>query len=387
MKPLEGVRILEFSTMITASFSAMMLAEQGAEVIKIESVDRPDPLRFVGTSRGGMSTLFANCNRGKRSLTLDLKSDEGREVVEALVPTTDIVLTNYRSGVMSRLGLGSAELRERNPRLIYLGITGYGPDGDLATAPAYDPIIQAQTGFGAVQGEGKEELEFMSTLMCDKSTAYTAAQSLTAALYQREKTGVGQHIDLAMMDSALFFLFPDSFAHHTLIDDERPTGKSIASIALYIYKTADGQATLSIPTQAQQLSMLSALGLDSMLSDPRFDTPESRHENRHVFYELVRSTIASLPTDEVVERLSSHDVPVAAVLDFDEVLDHPEYVANDVLNVVEHPQLGKMRQVKSPTRFGGERLEAASPAPSLGEHNHEILEELGYDGDQIATLG
>ncbi len=376
MLPLEGIRILEFSTMITASFSAMMLAEQGAEVIKIESADRPDPLRFVGTSRGGMSALFANCNRGKRSLALDLKSAEGREVVESLIETTDIVMTNYRAGVMSRLGIGSDELRARNPRLIYLGITGYGPDGDLATAPAYDPIIQAQSGFAAVQGEGKDTPEFMSTLMCDKSTAYTAAQSVTAALYQREKTGVGQHIDLAMMDSALFFLFADSFAHHTLVDDDRPTGKSIASIALYIYSTADGQVTLSIPTDAQQLNLLKGLELDEFVDDPKFDTPKKRHENRHEVYDKVRSTICSLTTDEVVERLNRHDVPVAAVLDFDGVLAHPEFVANDVLSVVEHPQLGKIHQVKSPARFEGRRLDAASPAPTLGQHTDAILEEL-----------
>ena len=204
MKPLDGIRILEFSTMITASFSAMMLADQGAEVTKVEPIDLGDPMRYLGSAKGGISALFANCNRGKRSLRVDLKTEGGVEIIEELAADTDIVLTNYRPGVMDGLGLGSEHLRELNPRLIYAGVTGFGTQGPMRGAPAYDPIIQAQTGFAAVQGQGKEAPEFMQSLMCDKVTAYTICQAVTAALFVRERSGEGQHID------------PVSYTHLTL---------------------------------------------------------------------------------------------------------------------------------------------------------------------------
>ena len=202
MKPLDGIRVLEFSTMITASFAAMMMADQGAEVIKVEPTELGDPMRYLGSTKGGISALFANCNRGKRSLAVDLKADECRTVIEQLAAETDVVLTNYRPGVMAGLGLGSDHLRTINPRLVYAGVTGFGLEGPLATAPAYDPIIQAQTGFPAVQGQGKDAPEFMQSLMCDKVTAYTICQAVTAALFVRERTGEGQHIDLSMTDAS-----------------------------------------------------------------------------------------------------------------------------------------------------------------------------------------
>lgn len=240
MKPLDGIRILEFSTMITASFAAMMLAEQGAEVIKVEPLDAGDPMRYIGSSKGGVSALFASCNRGKRSLRVDLKTDRGRAVIEKLADQCDIVLTNYRPGVMDGLGLGSENLRARNTRLIYGAVSGFGTDGPQRDAPAYDPIIQAQTGMAAVQGEGRGSPEFIRTLMCDKITAYTICQAVTTALYVRERTGKGQHIDLSMMDAGLYFLFPDGFMHHTLLDDDVTHLPPLNSILYDVTETADG---------------------------------------------------------------------------------------------------------------------------------------------------
>ncbi|MCZ6711904.1 MAG: CoA transferase, partial [Gammaproteobacteria bacterium] len=173
MKPLAGVNVLEFSTMITASFAAMMMAEQGANVIKVEPIELGDPMRFLGSSKGGISALFANCNRGKRSLRLDIKADEGKQIIKELAKDTDVVLCNFRPGVMDGLDLGSAVMREINPRLIYAGVSGFGTEGPDRDKPAYDPVIQAQAGFAAVQGQGKDGPEFVRNLTCDKVTAYT----------------------------------------------------------------------------------------------------------------------------------------------------------------------------------------------------------------------
>ena len=223
MKPLESITILEFSTMITASLASMMMAEQGARVIKVEPMAMGDPMRYIGARKADISALFANCNRGKESLRIDLKSDEGVRVIKEMIPSVDVVIHNFRPGVMDKLGLGSETLRGINSKLIYTAISGFGTEGPMSSAPAYDPIIQAHAGVAATQGKG-DEPAFMRTLLCDKITGYTACQAVTSALFLRERTGVGQHIDLSMIDSGLFFIFLDGFQNHTLLSDDHERG-------------------------------------------------------------------------------------------------------------------------------------------------------------------
>ncbi len=386
MKPLEGIRVLEFSTMITASFAAMMLADQGAEVIKVEPTDLGDPMRYLGSNKGGISALFANCNRGKRSLALDLKSDEGKRIVEELAAQTDIVLTNYRPGVMDGLGLGSERLRTINPRLIYGGVTGFGTEGPLRDAPAYDPIIQAQTGFPAVQGQGREEPRFMQSLMCDKVTAYTICQSVTTALFARERTGEGQHIDLSMMDAGLYFLFPDGFMHHTLLDDDAEHQPPLSELLYELSSTSDGAVTASAATPAQQVGLLTALDRLDLFADDRFNSIENILANIDEFRGEIAASFAAFTTDQVLERLHANDVPAARVLDYEEVMAHPQFEANDSVDVSAHADMGSMRRVKPPARFGGDRLAPASDAPGHGQHSAEILAELGRSADDIAAL-
>ena len=311
MKPLDGIRVLEFSTMITASFAAMMLAEQGAEVIKVEPVDAGDPMRYIGSSKGGVSALFASCNRGKRSLRLDLKTDRGRAVIEQLADHTDVVLTNYRPGVMDGLGLGSSDLRARNPRLIYGAVTGFGTQGPQRDAPAYDPIIQAQTGMTAVQGQGKGTREFIRTLMCDKVTAYTICQAVTTALYVRERTGTGQHIDLSMMDAGLYFLFPDGFMHCTLLDDDVTHLPPLNEMLYDVNDTADGGITVSAATPAQQVGLLTAIGRLDLFADERFNSMEKLIQNLEAFRAEMKATMATFTTDDLLTRLQENDVPAA----------------------------------------------------------------------------
>ena len=270
MKPLEGVTVLEFSTMITASFAAMMLAEQGATVIKVEPMNMGDPMRYIGANKGGISSLFANCNRGKRSIRVNLKESQGQELIRELVPQVDIFIHNFRPGVMDKLNLGSEALRELNPRLIYTAISGFGKEGPLGGAPAYDPIIQAQAGLTATQG--KEEPAFFRTLICDKITAYTACQAVTCALYVREKTGAGQHIDLSMLDAGLFFVFPDGFQNHTLLDPDHVPGPLLIDLLYELTLTKDGAVTISAATDEMQMRSLIAVGMEHLLTDERLDS-------------------------------------------------------------------------------------------------------------------
>jgi crotonobetainyl-CoA:carnitine CoA-transferase CaiB-like acyl-CoA transferase len=386
MKPLEGVKVLEFSTMITASFAAMMLAEQGATVIKVEPIELGDPMRFLGSSKGGISGLFANCNRGKRSLRLDIKAEAGKEVIEKLAQDTDIILCNFRPGVMDKLGLGSEALRGINPRLIYAAITGFGTEGPDRDKPAYDPVIQAQAGFAAVQGQGKEGPEFVRNLTCDKVTAYTACQAVTAALYVRGKTGEGQHIDLSMMDAGLFFLFPDGFMHRTLLDDDVEHVLPLSEILYDLTVTKDGGVTLSAANQAQQIGLLSAIDQLPLLADERFNSTDKLVANIDEFRELLKAEFLNYETDPLLEKLKENDVPAAKCLDYDEVLAHPQYAANDSIDTFTHPIMGEMLRVKSPAQFAGERLAPASDSPAHGEHTAEVLAELGWSTDAIADL-
>lgn len=372
--------------MITASFAAMMIADQGAEVIKVEPLDAGDPMRYLGSSKGGVSALFASCNRGKRSLRLDLKTDRGRTVIEQLADRTDVLLTNYRPGVMDGLGLGSDSLRTRNPRLIYGAVTGFGTQGPQRDAPAYDPIIQAQTGMAAVQGEGRGTREFIRTLMCDKVTAYTICQAVTAALYVRERTGTGQHIDLSMMDAGLYFLFPDGFMHRTLLDDDVTHLPPLNQMLYDITETADGGVTVSAATPAQRVGLLTAIERLDLFADERFNSMEKLVQNLEAFRAEMKATMVTFTTDELLARFQANDVPAARLLDYDEVFAHPQYEANDSVDVATHSQLGSMRRVKPPARFGGARLAPASDSPEHGGNTTEVLRELGYSGDEIASM-
>jgi crotonobetainyl-CoA:carnitine CoA-transferase CaiB-like acyl-CoA transferase len=386
MKPMEGVKILEFSTMITASFAAMMLAEQGASVIKVEPMELGDPMRFLGSSKGGISALFANCNRGKRSLRLDLKAEAGKEVIKELIRDTDVVLCNFRPGIMDNLGLGSDVLRAINPRLIYAGVSGFGTKGPMRDQPAYDPVIQAQAGFAAVQGQGKPGPEFVRNLTCDKVTAYTACQAVTAALYLREKTGEGQHIDLSMMDAGLYFLFPDGFMHQTLLDEDAEHAAPLSEILYDLTLTKDGGITMSAATEAQRVGMLSAVDQLHLFADERFNSMDKLIANIDEFRSLLADAFLQFETDDLLEKLAQNDVPAAKCLDYGEVLEHAQYSANGSIDSTNHPIMGNMLRVKPPAQFGGERLDTASNSPAHGQHTREVLGELGMSDAKIDAM-
>ena len=384
MKPLEGITILEFSTMITASFAAMQLGEQGARVIKVEPLEMGDPLRYIGVNKGGISSLFANCNRGKESIRVDIKTDAGQELIKAMVPEVDIVIHNFRPGVMDKLGLGSKDLRALNSKLIYAAISGFGKEGPLSGAPAYDPIIQASAGFTAVQGT--TEPTFVRNLMCDKITAYTACQAVTCALYHRERTGEGQHIDLSMIDAGLFFLFPDGFQNHTLLDEDIEPQPMLIDILYDLTVTSDGAVSIAAGTSEQQMRSLIAMGMEHLLADERFDSMEKLLGNFDLFKSLVQDEYLKYTTDEVIERMKEADVPCARCLNRDEVLAQDQLVANDTVGVIDHPTMGSIRIIKAPPKFGGQRLQPGTPSPGHGEHTKQVLESFQMDAGKVEAL-
>lgn len=388
MKPLEGVTILEFSTMITASFAAMMMAEQGARVIKVEPIEGGDPMRYIGASKGGISSLFANCNRGKESIKVNLKAEAGQALVRELAKDVDVVIHNFRPGVMDKLGLGSEVLRSANPKLINMAISGFGHEGPMSNAPAYDPVIQAHTGMTNAQGfvQGQGEHTFIRNLMCDKITAYTACQAVTSALFMREKTGEGQHIDLSMLDSGLFFLFPDSYMDHTLLDEDITPGPYLPDHLYNLTLTKDGGITMSAATDAQRAGVLKAVGKEDLMVDERFNSLEALMQNIEAYRAELEAAFLALSTEDVLKRLSDNDVPCAKCLSFDEALNQPQLAANKSIEVVEHPLMGKMRYMRAPARFGGEPLTMGHPAPGHGENTESVLGGWGYDDARLGAL-
>ncbi len=386
MQPMTGVNVLEFSTMITASFAAMMLGEQGANVIKVEPIELGDPMRFLGTQKGGISALFANCNRGKKSLRIDIKSADGKKIIEDLVAETDVVLCNYRPGVMDKLGLGSEHLRSINPKLIYCGVSGFGTEGPERGTPAYDPVIQAQSGFAAVQGAGKEGPEFVRNLTCDKVTAYTACQAVTAALFHRERTGEGQNIDLSMMDAGLFFLFPDGFMHRTLLDEDVEHAMPLSELLYDLTITKDGGITMSAANQAQQVGLMTALDMLHLFADERFNSAEKLIANIGDLREILAAAFLEYETEPLLAKLKEHDVPAAKCMDYDEVLGHVQYKANHSIDQFDHPLMGNMIRVKSPAKFKSERIEPGAASPAHGEHTVEILRSIGRSEEEISAM-
>jgi crotonobetainyl-CoA:carnitine CoA-transferase CaiB-like acyl-CoA transferase len=363
----------------------MMMAEQGARVIKVEPMAMGDPMRYIGARKADISALFANCNRGKESLRIDLKSEEGVRVIKEMIPSVDVVIHNFRPGVMDKLGLGSETLRGINSKLIYTAISGFGTEGPMSSAPAYDPIIQAHAGVAATQGKG-DEPAFMRTLLCDKITGYTACQAVTSALFLRERTGEGQHIDLSMIDSGLFFIFLDGFQNHTLLSDDHERGGMLIDILYDPWVCSDGGVIISAGSYEMQKRFLTSIDMQHLLEDERFATFENQMRNIHVLKSLVSERCAELSCDDMVGRLREVDVPCAKVMTRDEVLAQEQLSANGTVEIYDHPIAGSSRRILAPPLFGGERLAPGSGAPTHGQHTREVLKSFGMSDPDIQKL-
>ena len=381
--PLEGFTLIEFASMITASLASMMAAEQGARVIKVEPISVGDIMRHLGTSKGGISGLFANCNRGKESVALNLKDPQGLALAKRLASQADVLITNYRPGVMEKLGLGSESLRTADERLIYVAISGFGTQGPLKNEPAYDPVVQAQAGFTDIQGASQPEL--IRNLICDKITAHAACQAFTAALLQRTRTGKGQHIDLSMLDAGFFFMFPDGFMNQTLLDEDVEVLPDLTS-AISVASAKNGFFSMSPVTPAQRSGMHRALGLNHLDEDPRFASTDALLQNFVAYREALQHAFDAVEVDELVERLRAEDVPAAKCMTREEALDQAQFSANATLETIHHPIMGKMKQVRSPARFQGRALPLGKDCPALGEDTARVLSELGVDYEALRDL-
>ncbi len=373
--PLSGIRIVDLSTVISGPMATMMLADQGAEVIKIERQDG-DFTRQLATRRGGYSASYLNNNRNKKSVVVDLKDPQGVAAVKHLVQGADVFVQNFRPGVAERLGLGANALRAINPRLVYMSIAGFGFEGPLAAKPVYDPLIQAVSALTTVQaGSDEDRPRLIRTILPDKLTAVQATQAITAALFARERTGKGQEVKLSMLDTVVAFLWGSDMNGHTFVGDELEREESQSFIDL-VYEVADGYASISVMQDKHWEGLARATNRPDILDDERFVTAELREINRDARLSLTQTIVADMMRDDLLARLEREGVPCAPVLSRREMRLHPQLEANQTIVEYDHPVAGRLRQARNPAVFLGTPTGKVSPAPALGEHTDEILGAL-----------
>lgn len=388
--PLEGYRIVDLSQVVSGPLSTMLLADQGADVIKVEPAQGGEITRVTGTPIGGIAPFWANHNRGKRSLAIDLGTPEGLEAVLKLCDRADVFVQNFRPGVCERMGLGSDVLLARNPDLIYVNISGYGATGPYADRRVYDPVIQGITGHVAVQLN--PEIPFTDvhrTIVTDKATAYTVAQAVTAALLARERGRArGQVIDVAMIDAAVAFFWSDGMMDRTLLDDPLFAKRGTLAQAMRVTRCATGELVYFVASDKERHGLYRALGKPEWCEHPQWGTLAQLIQpgNYAALGVALEAEFEKWDAAELLDRMVAEEVPCGPVNDFDTLLTDPQIVHNQIIWEWDHPTAGRVRQARPAPKFSATPIDPVPSAALLGQHNDEALAEVGYDAEAIAAL-
>lgn len=377
--PLTGVRVADFSAIFSGPIAGAMLADQGADVIKVEAFSG-DLMRKGYPQSGGMASAFTSMNRNKRGLSVNLQKPEGKAIATRLIQSADVVLENFRPGVMDRLGLGYEAFKEHNPKLVYASINGVGSIGPYANRRVYDAVIQAVSGFTALRVDGKPEM--VNSLICDKVTSLTAAEAIVAALFRAERTGQGQRVEISMLDAALSFLWPDTMNNFTFLDDGiEPVAPLDHSV--FLHETKDGWIA-SMPVQESEFfGIFRSLDLPELVDDPRFQDAAARLKHRAELRALMDEAYPKFTTAVLCERFESEDVPYSRLNSRAEVIDDPQIKAMGALLNYQHPAAGRVRTPRPAAQFEQTPSNIYAHTPELGEHSAEILRELAYEQSQI----
>jgi len=384
--PLSGIRVVDVSAVVSGPFATMILAEQGAEVIKIEAPPHGDVCRIGAQRKNGIAALYANCNRGKRSVVIDLSQERGIEVLKRLVKDADVFVQNYRPGAVDRMGIGEAALRELNPDLVYVSISGYGPTGPYANRRVYDPIIQSITGYSAVQNNPDVPIpDLVRNIVVDKATAFTVAQAVSSALFARERGAGGQHIEVPMLDAATAFFFPDGMIRHTLLDEDAEDGAALYEV-YRLWETTDGHIVWFATIDKEYHGVFRALGHPEWCEDERFGSVRGRNENLVELGQVLYDEFRKWETEKIYRRMVEEDVPVGPVLSIEEMLEDPQIRHNGMIEERVHPAAGRLRQSRGAARFHATPSEPICLAPELGEHTEEVLQGFGFDASELAGL-
>lgn len=386
--PLKGIRVLDFTRVLAGPSAALALADLGAEVLKIEPPDTGDETRLFPPFRDEVSHYFLSVNRGKKSIVVDLKTPAGIAVARDLATRCDILVENYRPGVMERLGLSYEELAKLNPRLIYCAISGFGMTGPLRDRPSFDIVLQALSGALSVNGEAGGAPTKLGIPLGDLVGGINGPMGILAALYERSVTGRGRFIDVSLLDGLIGMLgYLAQLAFFTG-EDPKPQGCQHPNLVPYgLYAARDGSIIIACLTNSFWERICQALGRPEWCRDPRFDSIEKRRERRGEVNEMIAEFTRQRPVQELVELFTRYEVPHAPLLGIKEALAQPQAVAREMVVQTEHATLGKIPIINRPIRFPGEQQPVPSAPPVLGQHTDEILRDvLGLTSEQIAQL-
>ncbi|HEU5464742.1 MAG TPA: CoA transferase [Candidatus Binatia bacterium] len=387
--PLHGVRVLDLTRVVAGPYCSMFLGDLGAEVVKVEQPVAGDDTRGWGPPfTGGESAYFLCINRNKQSLTLDLKSKRAAEILRALAKRADIIIENFRPGTMERLGLGEKDLRRINPRLIYGSLTGFGVDGPMRDWPGYDLIVQAWGGLMSITGMPDGEPVKVGVAIIDLVAGLMLGKAIVAALYVREKTGVGQRIDTSLLEAEVASLI--NVGSNYLIGGNIPArwGNAHPNIVPYQhFKTADGYLVIGVASETIWKRFCAAVGEGALIDDPRFSNNAKRVENRSALIGLLSVMFSKRDNDTWFQLLTQAEVPCAPVQTIDQVFQAPQVLHRKMLLDVDHPTAGKIRMAGIPVKFSDTPAAVRKPPPLLGQHNEEVLRNwLGMSAAAIEEL-
>lgn len=372
---------------MAAPFCTMQLADLGAEVIKIENPKGGDVVRGLGPFLDGESSTFIRLNRNKRSLALDLKSDEGKAVFRKLAVTADVVVENLRPGTMRQLGLDDGALRPQNPRLIYVAASGWGQDGPLKDQPGLDIMAQARSGLMSITGMPDGDPVKVGVPICDLVCALYGTIAAVAALYEREKTGQGQFIDVCLLESGVSFAIWEAGKYFANGEIPRPLGSAHQTNAPYqAVRSQDGWFTIGAATEKLWVAFCRALGLETLLADPRYGDMNQRHQHRETLIGSIEALTVTRPTEHWLGLLGAAGVPCAPIEDYGQVFQDAHLLARNYFWDAPHPTLAPVRQLGSPMRFSRTPVRRDHAGPRLGEDSGEVLAELGYEANDIERL-
>ena len=380
--PFKGVRVLELTSTVSGPFAGMMLADQGAEVIKIEPPGIGDLARFMGTIKDGMGAMFSTLNRNKKCICLDFKNEEDLSVLMQLVSTADVLIENYRPGIVKKLGIDYETLKKIKPDLIYCSISGYGQSGPYKEKKVYDPLIQGTVGIPHAQNS--EFPELIRTIIYDKVTGLTSAQAISAALYQKANGEGGQYLPVSMMESALYYNWPDLMMNYTFEEG----GINLGELAdlFEVYETKDGGVVLIIIANDEVFTKFCEVFSLSLHQDEKYNNLVSRIVNKEELTKEINKITRDLSSKELEDKMDNEGISASICNNLNEVHLDPQVIEQGSIVEIDHPELGKMRMPKPPANLKGQKEFPRTLAPILGFDNRQILEELKIENDIIDRM-